>query len=126
MSTQKVSTEATLPPKRKLEDHAIDHVGLMADVFSLLGDPGRLRLLLALNDGGELCVSELATRVVMDESAVSHALRLLRAYQVVGVRREGRHAYYRIVDDHVRLLIDATHKHVAEDHGTRQPTRHAG
>lgn len=114
------------PQHRERDEHASDHVDLMADVFSLLGDPGRLRLLLALNNASELCVSDLATDVGMDESAVSHALRLLRAYEVVGVRREGRHAYYAITDDHVRLLIEATHKHVVEDHGTRRRARPAG
>ncbi len=112
--------------RRHRDHHGPDHVGLMADVFSLLGDPGRLRLLLALNDAGELCVGDLAAEARMDESAVSHALRLLRAYGVVGVRREGRHAFYAIVDDHVRLLIEATHKHVVEDHGTRRRARSAG
>ena len=98
----------------------------MADVFSLLGDPGRLRLLLALNDAGELCVRDLAAEAGMDESAVSHALRLLRAYEVVAVRREGRHAYYAIVDDHVQLLVEATHQHVAKHHGTRRRAQSAG
>jgi ArsR family transcriptional regulator, lead/cadmium/zinc/bismuth-responsive transcriptional repressor len=83
----------------------------MADVFGMLADPGRLRLLLALREADERTVSELVSQTGMAQSAVSHALRLLRAYRVVSVRREGRHAYYAISDDHVRMLVDATLSH---------------
>jgi DNA-binding transcriptional ArsR family regulator len=83
----------------------------MADVFGMLADPGRLRLLLALRGAPERTVSELVSETGIGQSAVSHALRLLRAYHVVGVRREGRYAYYAISDDHVRLLVDTTLRH---------------
>lgn len=78
----------------------------LADVFSLLGDPGRLRLLTSLLEGGELCVCDLAATTAMSESAVSHALRLLRAHRVVSVSRRGRMAFYRLNDTHVRMLLD--------------------
>jgi DNA-binding transcriptional ArsR family regulator len=78
----------------------------LAAVFGLLGDPGRLRLLSALLEGGELCVCDLAAATGMSESAVSHALRLLRAHRVVSVSRRGRMAYYRLDDSHVRMLLD--------------------
>ncbi|WP_284983066.1 metalloregulator ArsR/SmtB family transcription factor [Arthrobacter sp. efr-133-TYG-118] len=84
-----------------------DHdIAELADVFSLLGDPGRLRLLTSLLEGGELCVCDLAATTAMSESAVSHALRLLRAHRVVTVSRRGRMAYYRLDDAHVRMLLD--------------------
>jgi len=70
-----------------------------ADVFGLLGDPGRLRLLLALLEAGELCVCDLAATTGMRESAVSQALRLLRAHRI------GRIAYYRLDDAHVRMQL---------------------
>lgn len=81
-----------------------------ADVFSLLGDPGRLRLLIALTEG-ELCVSDLAAVTGQGESAASHALRLLRAHRVVSVRRDGRKGYYRLADAHVRMLLDLALAH---------------
>ncbi|WP_328989627.1 metalloregulator ArsR/SmtB family transcription factor [Kribbella sp. NBC_01245] len=81
-----------------------------ADVFSLLGDPRRLKLLVALLDG-ELCVCDLAALTGMSESATSHALRLLRAHRVVSVRRDGRMAYYRLDDAHVRMLVDLAVAH---------------
>ncbi len=77
-----------------------------ADVFGLLGDPGRLRLLLALLEAGELCVCDLAATTGMRESTVSQALRLLRAHRIVSVHRRGRMAYYRLDDAHVRMLLD--------------------
>jgi DNA-binding transcriptional ArsR family regulator len=81
-----------------------------ADVFGLMADPGRLRLLVALLDG-ELCVCDLAAVSGLSESATSHALRLLRAHRVVAVRRAGRMAYYRLDDAHVRLLLDLAVAH---------------
>lgn len=83
-----------------------------ADVFALLGDPNRLRLLTSLREAGELCVSDLAAAAGMGESAASHALRLLRAHGVVAARRRGRMAFYSLRDDHVRLLLDVTVAHV--------------
>ncbi|MFI6600057.1 ArsR/SmtB family transcription factor [Nonomuraea sp. NPDC050536] len=93
-----------------------------ADVFGLLADPGRLRLLLALLEG-ELCVCDLAVVSGLSESATSHALRLLRAHRVVSVRRAGRMAYYRLDDAHVRMLLDlavAHTEHTQAIHPERQ------
>ena len=82
-----------------------------ADVFGLLADPTRLRLLLCLLEGGEMCVCDLAAATGQSESNVSHALRLLRAHRVVLVRRAGRMAHYRLADGHVRMLLDVTLTH---------------
>lgn len=62
-----------------------------ADVFALLGDPNRLRLLVALLAGGEMCVCDLAASAGMSESAASHAVRWLRAHRIVSAPcRRGR------------------------------------
>ncbi|MET0910734.1 MAG: metalloregulator ArsR/SmtB family transcription factor [Ilumatobacteraceae bacterium] len=84
----------------------------VADLFRLLGDPGRVRMLCALAEAGELCVGDLAAVVEMAESSVSHALRLLRAAGIVRHRRAGRQIFYRLDDDHVRLLLDVSVEHV--------------
>jgi DNA-binding transcriptional ArsR family regulator len=81
-----------------------------AEVFSLLADPGRLRLLTVLR-AGEASVGQLATSAGMSESATSHALRLLRAHRIVQARRAGRMAYYRLADAHVRVLLDTALEH---------------
>ena len=98
----------------------------LADVFALLGEPGRLRLLVALLEAGELCVCDLSAVTGMSESAVSHALRLLRAHRVVSVNRRGRMAFYRLDDGHVRMLLDLglTHTgHTTAIHPERQVDR---
>src|SRR5690348_12105907 len=88
-----------------------------ADVFGLLGDPRRLKLLVALLD------CDLAAVTGMSESATSHALRLLRAHRVVSVRRDGRMAYYRLDDAHVRMLVDLAVAHT-EHTDAIHPERH--
>lgn len=92
---------------------AADTVTAVADVFKLLGDPTRVRLLDALSHG-ERCVCDLATLVGLTESAVSHQLRLLRGARLVRVRRAGRQAYYSLDDHHVLGLVHDTCKHVEE------------
>jgi DNA-binding transcriptional ArsR family regulator len=89
----------------------------LAEIFALLGDPSRLRLLTALLEADELCVGDLAAVAAMNESAVSHALRLLRAHRVVSVRRAGRMAYYSLCDSHVRALLTAALEHLSHDDG---------
>lgn len=103
---------------------AADDVDELAQVFGLLGDPGRLRLLMSLLEGGEMCVCDLAATVSMSESSVSHALRLLRAHRVVSVSRRGRRAYYRLDDAHVRMLLDLGLTHT-EHSGHRISIPHA-
>ena len=89
-----------------------------AELFRLLGDPTRLRMLDALASTDELCVHEIAERVEASETKVSQALRLLRAARVVRNRRDGRHIYYRLDDDHVRALLATTAAHLS--HGLDQ------
>ena len=90
-------------------------VEALADVFKLLGDPTRVRLVDALTHG-ERCVCDLAALVGQSESAVSHQLRLLRAARLVRVRRAGRLAFYALDDHHVVGLLHDTRKHVEEAH----------
>jgi DNA-binding transcriptional ArsR family regulator len=87
----------------------------LADVFSLLADPGRLRLMAALLEGGEMCVCDLAAATGQSMSAASHALRLLRTHRVVKVRRSGRMAYYQLADSHVRMLFDLAIAHIGHE-----------
>jgi DNA-binding transcriptional ArsR family regulator len=95
-------------------------VAEVADVFGLLADPGRLRVLVALLEG-EMCVCDLAAVAQASESAVSHHLRLLRAHRVVHVRRSGRMAYYRLADAHVRLLLDVALTHIGHAPAAAHP-----
>jgi DNA-binding transcriptional ArsR family regulator len=85
----------------------------MAEVFALLGDPNRLRILSALV-GAELCVCDLAEAVEMSESAVSHQLRALRSQRLVAYRKQGRHVYYRLKDSHILVLYQQVLEHLQE------------
>ncbi len=86
----------------------------MADFFHMFADPTRLNILLVL-DEGEMCVCDLSARVEMSKSAVSHQLSALRTARLVTYRREGKHIYYRLADNHVRHIIECAHDHINED-----------
>jgi DNA-binding transcriptional ArsR family regulator len=89
----------------------------LAEIFKVLADPTRLRILSALAEHGSLCVHELTTWLGMQQSAVSHQLRLLRAARLVRGRRDGREIHYTLDDDHVLALLSQGLRHVG--HGGR-------
>jgi len=86
----------------------------LANLFKSLADPTRLRIVAALSEG-ELCVHDLTERLEMNQPAVSQQLRLLRDRGVVRSRREGRHVYYALEDQHVQELFERGRAHVLHD-----------
>ena len=84
----------------------------LAELFRMLGDPGRVRLLVALAEAGEMRVGDLCAVVGAPETSVSHALRLLRTAGIVRNRREGRNVFYDLDDAHVRELLDLSREHL--------------
>lgn len=94
----------------------VDEASELAEMFRLLGDPTRVRILFALLEAGELCVCDIAAVVGTSETKVSQAMRLLRSAGVVRNRRAGRNIIYRLDDAHVRMVLDLSRQHVA--HGT--------
>ena len=76
----------------------------MASTYKMLGDPTRLRLLLALSEN-EMCVCDLAAFTGLTESAISHQLRRLKDLSLVKKRRDGQILYYSLVDTHVTDLL---------------------
>jgi ArsR family transcriptional regulator, lead/cadmium/zinc/bismuth-responsive transcriptional repressor len=82
-------------------------------MFRALGDPSRLRLLARLA-GGEICVSELAELEDESITTVSARLKTLYAVRLVKRRREARHIYYALSDDHVLQLVQSAVEHAAE------------
>jgi ArsR family transcriptional regulator, lead/cadmium/zinc/bismuth-responsive transcriptional repressor len=92
----------------------------LAELFRLLGDSTRVRILFALLDAGELCVCDLAAVVEAPETSVSHALRLLRTAGVVRNRRGGRMIYYSLNDAHVRQMLDLTREHLRHERPGRR------
>jgi DNA-binding transcriptional ArsR family regulator len=86
----------------------------LADLFSTLSDPTRLRIISVLLDD-EMNVGEIASQLDMTESAVSHQLRGLRQMRLVRGRKEGRQVFYALDDDHVAKLYRLGLEHV--EHG---------
>ena len=92
-----------------------DGARAVAELFAVLGDPSRARILHLLEVSAEpLCVCDMALVLGMSVSALSHQLRALRERGVVHREKVGRIAYYTLVDDHVRRLISLGVTHVAE------------
>ncbi len=84
-----------------------------ADLFKVLGDPTRMRLLYALSQR-ELCVCDLSAVLDMTQSAISHQLRVLRGARLVRHRKVGKIVYYSLADAHVVQLMEVGVDHARE------------
>ncbi len=89
------------------------HFEAASAYLAALGDPERLRLV-ALIGTGESCVSELVAATGAKTSAVSHRLNLLHRTNLLSRRRDGKHVYYRLLDDHVLGLARNALQHAGE------------
>jgi DNA-binding transcriptional ArsR family regulator len=94
----------------------------LAGVFKALSDPTRLRIISALADD-ELCVNDLAQALQMGQSAISHQLSDMRAMRLLRFRKEGRHVYYRLDDEHVHGLYRQALAHVRHGDHAGTPAR---
>ena len=92
---------------------ASDAITDLSELFHALGDPTRLKIVLALSPG-ELCVADLSEAIGMSESAVSHQLRLLKTLRLVRARKAGKQVYYALDDDHVGDLLSIGKQHIGE------------
>jgi len=93
-----------------------DQISVIAETFRLLGDPTRLRVLLACL-GGPIAVGDIAKAVDASPSLVSHHLRLLRAARLVRGTRKTRQIFYEAADDHIRHMLLGMIEHVREEDG---------
>jgi len=91
-----------------------EELSALAELFKVLGDRTRARILEALAVS-ELCVCDLAAILCLSQSAVSHQLRLLRATKLVRYRKEGKNVFYSLDDEHVRQLFRQALEHVQEE-----------
>ena len=82
----------------------------VAETLQALASPSRLMILAVLQEG-PCSVGDLAERVGMEQSAVSHQLRLLRHLGLIAGERRGRHVEYRLFDTHVAALLDQAVDH---------------
>ena len=84
----------------------------VAATFKALSDTTRLRIIAAILEQ-ERCVHDLCEELELEQSAVSHQLRVLRDKQLVRHRKEGRHVYYTLDDAHVRDLLETAFEHLS-------------
>ncbi len=105
---------AALPP---LDD---DQTVQLAEMFRLMGDPTRLRIILACM-GAPTPVSAIADGLGLSQSLVSHHLRLLRAARVLRGQRQGRQVLYASADEHISCVIADMLEHVAEPAAHEEP-----
>jgi ArsR family transcriptional regulator len=90
-----------------------DTIFHLTETFKLLGDPTRLKIVMALTEE-ELCVFDIAQVLSISESAVSHQLRILRTLRLVRQRKEGKLVFYTLDDEHIDDLIRVATRHYAE------------
>jgi ArsR family transcriptional regulator len=88
----------------------------LTEVFKLLADKSRLKILLALAKQGELHVSALCALLDQSQPAVSHHLTLLRMTGLVGYRRDGKHNFYRAESGFVRDLLEDFFRYFGNGH----------
>lgn len=102
------------------EHHGVEHAAIAPEVleraaaiFRAAGDPGRLRILHCLLHGAH-CVSDLAAELEEGMSTISQRLKVLRTERLVVRRREGKHIFYALEDEHVSHLVASALEHAAE------------
>lgn len=109
------STATCQPDEHGGEPLAIDLEACQraAAIFRALGDPQRLRILIML-EASERCVSEMSLLLGDSMPAISQRLRLLRGERIVRTRREGKHVYYGLADEHISRLVTNALMHALE------------
>ena len=106
-----VDEKKVIDAKKKIAN--VDQVFEMADIFKLLGEPTRLKIILSLINS-ELCVCDLAAAMESNVSTVSHQLRLLRNARLVKYRKEGKMVFYSIDDNHIVDTLQKIKEHTEE------------
>jgi DNA-binding transcriptional ArsR family regulator len=91
-------------------EHAVEQ---LADLFHLLGDPTRLRIVMACV-AQPIAVGDIAAGLALSSSLVSHHLRLLRAARIVKAERQGKQVFYAAADAHITGLLTDMFEHIAE------------
>lgn len=95
--------------KKKQEEMLYD----LADLFKVFGDSTRIRILYALMEG-PLCVSDISAGLEMNQSAVSHQLKILKQNKLVKNTRDGKTIFYELADEHVKDILEIGQEHIEE------------
>lgn len=99
-------------------DHLIqnvseDELSDLAELFKVFGDSTRIKILYDLFQG-EKNVTEICDDLEMNQSAISHQLKILKTSKLIKSRRDGKAMYYSLADDHVKVIIAMGKEHVEE------------
>ncbi|MCX7776127.1 MAG: metalloregulator ArsR/SmtB family transcription factor [Spirochaetaceae bacterium] len=100
--------------RARTQEWPVQRLLALAELFKMLADPGRLRIVNALSAGQRLCVCDLATLLGVSQSALSHQLAILRRARLVRPERAGKVVYYQLDDKHVQDLVALALEHVSE------------
>ncbi len=95
-------------------DYSDEEIIDVSDFFKVFGDATRLRILILLDNRGEMGVNAIADTLAMTQSAISQQLKVLRSSRLVKYRKEGRSAIYRISDDHIHKILSLGFEHYCE------------
>ena len=101
---------------RTTPELSADEVAVVAQTFHLLGDPSRLRILMQCMRGATP-VGDIAERLKLSQSLVSHHLRLLRGARLVTGERRAKQVFYAIADHHVAHVLRDMAAHILEERG---------
>ncbi|WP_122645273.1 ArsR/SmtB family transcription factor [Enterococcus mediterraneensis] len=94
-----------------MDQYSLTDIEKISQLYKVLSDPTRLKILLSLNEG-ERNVTSIAANVQMEQSAVSHQLKLLREKRIVKSKREGKTILYSLDDNHVIDILHQTLEHI--------------
>jgi len=92
---------------------SVDDTATLAEIFHLMGDPSRLRIVLTCLHGA-VPVNEIANSLGLSQSSVSHHLRLLRSARILRAERRGKQVFYSAADHHVRHMLEDMVEHIGE------------
>jgi DNA-binding transcriptional ArsR family regulator len=85
----------------------------LAELFKVFGDTTRIKIICALFEA-EMCVCDIAVLLNMNQSAISHQLRVLKQTRLVKYRKEGKIVYYSLDDEHIKQIFDLGLMHINE------------
>lgn len=100
-----VKARENMPEEERLYD--------LAELFKVFGDTTRIKILCALFES-EMCVCDIAALLCMNQSAISHQLRVLKQARLVKYRKAGKVVYYSLDDEHIKHIFDQGLEHVME------------
>lgn len=97
--------EKVMPDEQELLD--------LSEFFKVFGDSTRIKILYVLSQS-EMCVCDIASILMMGQSAISHQLRILKQMRLVKFRREGKTVFYSLSDDHIQTILAQGMEHIGE------------